>query len=317
MNGLFGSPVLEVGIGLAFVYLLLALICTTLNEWLLSYFLNLRPKLLDRTLDKLLSNQGMVDGNLRTMFDDHPLITQTSTSAGKRGPSYLSATIFSKALLDLVTPTVPGPVGFVDVQAGVHALPDGDVKKTLIALMSDTGGELNKLRSNIEEWFDEAMDRAGGSFKRHSQAWAIAIAVLLTVLTNADTLSIGQKLWENPSLRAEAVKLAEKRAEMPRPTVEVEYTDPDDPLKPSASKAPKETLTTEEESILGKLIGWEKPVSQYSIGELFRHVAGWALTAIAVSLGAPFWFDVLNRFMKVRNAGRKPPKGKEENQSSK
>jgi hypothetical protein len=52
MNGLFGSPVLEVGIGLAFVYLLLALICTTLNEWLLSYFLNLRPKLLDRTLDK-------------------------------------------------------------------------------------------------------------------------------------------------------------------------------------------------------------------------------------------------------------------------
>jgi hypothetical protein len=317
MNGLFGSPVLEVGIGLAFVYLLLALICTTLNEWLLSYFLNLRPKLLDRTLDKLLSNQGMVDANLRALFDDHPLVVQTSTSAGKRGPSYLSATIFSKALLDLVTPTVAGPVGFIDVQAGVLALPEGDVKKTLIALMSDTGGDLNKLRANIEEWFDEAMDRASGSFKRHSQAWAIAIAALLTVVTNADTLVIGQKLWENPSLRAEAVKLAEKRAEMPRPTVEVEYADPDDPLKPSTSKAPKETLTGEEESILGKLIGWEKPVTEYSIGELVRHFAGWALTAIAVSLGAPFWFDVLNRFMKVRNAGHKPPKGKEEDKSSK
>src|SRR5262249_40598116 len=38
---------------------------------------------------------------------------------------------------------------------------------------------------------------------------------------------------------------------------------------------------------------------------LFGHVPGrkfgWVLTAVAVSLGAPFWFDVLNKFMVIRS----------------
>jgi H+/gluconate symporter-like permease len=37
------------------------------------------------------------------------------------------------------------------------------------------------------------------------------------------------------------------------------------------------------------------------------HLVGWILTALAVSLGAPFWFDILKRFMNIRNAGVKPP----------
>ena len=36
------------------------------------------------------------------------------------------------------------------------------------------------------------------------------------------------------------------------------------------------------------------------------HIAGWILTAIAASLGAPFWFDTLNKFMNVRAAGTSP-----------
>ena len=35
---------------------------------------------------------------------------------------------------------------------------------------------------------------------------------------------------------------------------------------------------------------------------------GWLLTAIAVSLGAPFWFDTLSKFINIRAAGTKPQK---------
>jgi len=318
MNGLFGSPVLEVGIGLVFVYMLLSLLCTTLNEWLLSYILRLRPRLLDRALDNLLSNQVVADGNLRELFDRHPLIAKTTTCGGQRAGSYLSAAIFATAILDLVTPRVQGVINFTDVEGGVKEMPEGDIKKTLVALMADTNSELKNLRRNVEDWFDEAMDRTTGVFKRHAQVWAIAVAALLTLLTNADTLAIGQRLWENPSLRAEAVKLAEQRAEMPRPTVKVEYADPDDPLNPSIAKEPQDSLTADEQSILGKLIGWEKPLTAYSVGDLLRHLPGWFLTAVAVALGAPFWFDVLNKFMKLRNTGRVPPEDKEqEKQTSK
>ena len=312
MNGLFGSPVLEVGIGLVFVFTLLSLLCTTLNEWLISYILKLRPKLLDRALDKLLADQGMPEGNLRDLFESHPLVAKTTTSGGQRAASYLSAVTFAKTMVDLVTPQVQGVVTFPDVVAGVQAMPDGDIKKTLIALMADTDNDLTKLRCNIEDWFDEAMERTTGAFKRHAQLWAVLVAAFLTIITNADTLAISQKLWSNPSLRAEAVKLAEQRAEMPRPTVKVEYNDADDPLNPTVAKEPQDSLTDDEQNILGKLIGWEKSPTDHSVGDVIRHFPGWFLTIVAVSLGAPFWFDVLNKIMKLRNTGRVPPKGKDQ-----
>lgn len=35
-------------------------------------------------------------------------------------------------------------------------------------------------------------------------------------------------------------------------------------------------------------------------------VLGWALSAIAISMGAPFWFDLLGKVINVRNTGPKP-----------
>ena len=35
-------------------------------------------------------------------------------------------------------------------------------------------------------------------------------------------------------------------------------------------------------------------------------LAGWVLTALALSMGAPFWFDALNKLNIVRSAGRRP-----------
>ena len=39
---------------------------------------------------------------------------------------------------------------------------------------------------------------------------------------------------------------------------------------------------------------------------------GWVLTALAVSLGAPFWFDLLSRFVNIRSGGRPPKVEKDE-----
>lgn len=35
-------------------------------------------------------------------------------------------------------------------------------------------------------------------------------------------------------------------------------------------------------------------------------VFGWLLTALATSLGAPFWFDTLQKCLRLRTAGPKP-----------
>ena len=41
-------------------------------------------------------------------------------------------------------------------------------------------------------------------------------------------------------------------------------------------------------------------------GNLLIALLGWSMTAVACTLGGPFWFDLLNRLVKLRAAGTKP-----------
>ena len=51
-----------------------------------------------------------------------------------------------------------------------------------------------------------------------------------------------------------------------------------------------------------------KPTS-YSLVRMFF---GWLMTAFAVMLGAPFWFDMLNKFMVIRSTVKPREKSREE-----
>jgi len=79
---------------------------------------------------------------------------------------------------------------------------------------------------------------------------------------------------------------------------------------------------------LGLPIGWSSPsdlMRQWPgtnlsapggwLDQLYWHLFGWLLTAIAISLGAPFWFDLLNKFIVIR--GTVKPKEKSGDEKSK
>jgi len=40
---------------------------------------------------------------------------------------------------------------------------------------------------------------------------------------------------------------------------------------------------------------------------LIAKLFGWILSGIAISMGAGFWFEALNKIINIRNAGNKPP----------
>lgn len=46
--------------------------------------------------------------------------------------------------------------------------------------------------------------------------------------------------------------------------------------------------------------------------QIYWHGFGWLLTALALSLGAPFWFDLLNKFIVIRSAVKPHEKSPEE-----
>ena len=292
-NGFFGSTILDVIIGLLFVYLLLAILCTTVNEWIAGIF-KTRAATLASAIRQLLDSQSGpastdMDWFLK-QFYGHPLIAGMKPSRGDRPhPAYLPSRAFATAIVDIVTPQNSGSVSFTDLESGINKLPDGDVKKALLALIHTAQGDFLTAQKNIETWFDDTMDRVSGWYKRRTQLWTALVALLLTVGTNADTVKIAGTLWRTPTRREQFLESARN------------------PVQPAA------TVSTSQLDALGQVLGWTSadrlpqavtPADWASFW--FRRLIGWVLTIVAVSLGAPFWFDLLNMFMRIRNGGDSP-----------
>lgn len=309
MNGMFNSTTLDVIVGLIFVYLLLAIMCSSINEWIAGLF-KLRSATLTQGIRQLLDQQaGAQDAQaaapagqagaqaaqaeevqpdlnwLLRKFNAHPLITGMKLPGG-RLPSYLPSRTFATALIDIVTKPEADRDRFASLEDGIAALPDGDVKNALEALVRNASGDLAAAQKNIEDWFDDTMDQVSGWYKRKAALITLGLAAALTLGTNADTIAIVRNLWTNPTVRAELVEDAKKQTG---------------------------TTATNSQDILDKIGGvlpswdWGK-FSQQGPGEWSERVLGWILTIAAVSLGAPFWFDILGKLANLRNAGQKPDK---------
>ena len=277
MNGLLGSTILEVAVGAIFVYLLLAVFCTTVNEWLAS-MLQARAGTLKQAISELLNDQSVGEGKaFLSAFYDHPVITSMMKKCAH--PSYLPSRTFSTAVMDLATSGVKGTITFADLETGIKKLPDGDVKTALLALIQNAHGDLTRAQANIETWFNDAMDRASEWYRKRMQVWTIVIAAVLTIATNADTFNMLRHFWVDPTIRSTIVAQAGQA---------------------QAAQAVDSAGITQ----LGLVFGWHAGSVPQTPGDWILRLVGWSLTIVAVSMGAPFWFDLLNRFMNFRTAGK-------------
>lgn len=161
------------------------------------------------------------------------------------------------------------------------------------------------------------MDRVSGWYKRRTVLWIWILAAIVTIYLNADSIRISRLLWTNQATRAAVIESAKSRAQGERPealTPLVVRPDANAPNKAEAVGAHhNEVLTDKERTELSDLTGWADDMKQWGgmncwqrIWHSLKHIPGWLLTIIAVSLGAPFWFDMLNRFMNIRSTGRAP-----------
>ena len=253
----------------------------------------------------------------------HPLLKCTPT----RMPSYVAPQDFASALLDALRDGSGGPL-FAQASTTVKALPDGDIKRILSAFLQDAGGDIDKLRARIETWFDDSMDRLSGIYKRFTQAFLLALGLLIAVGLNIDSVHLVAALWNQPTLRTQIV--AQAQADLPTSG----DTAPHSRDTPTADAAAIRQAVARVQ-MLPQPIGWG-PCSGFMLPPATAHdltnaasspadrgacparesvhwlrwdilaVVGWLITAFAISLGAPFWFDLLQSFMRVRAAGAPP-----------
>lgn len=283
-----GNAMFDVVVGLVFMYLLLSLICTVINEFIASIS-SLRAKNLKNGIAKLID-----DENLRTAFENTGLIKSLSKQSGKNGQSYIASREFASGLLQALAGKNGAPATVEEAKALINQLPDSGVKECLQSLVVDIGDNVGDFKKRIGEWFDDAMDRASGVYKRNLQSISVAVALFLSVALNADTLIVAESLWEDATLRGQLVETATELIE--------ESGVIDEMADISALNADLRAFP----------IGWDFDSPDHDTDwdesplNIINKVLGLIITGLAITLGAPFWFDVLSKLMRVRATGKTP-----------
>src|SRR5215467_1352300 len=213
---MFGSTTLDIALGITFLYLLLSLVVTAVQE-VIETLIKLRAAHLAKGIEKLLGS------SMAKNFFANPLIMAFSPNQwfgpGTRKPSYIPSRAFAVTVLDLIAPAKISDVRKIDdVRTGVSKLPDGDLRRSLTLLMDESEQRLDAFEHALEGWFNGQMDRVTGWYKRKVQLIVMAIALVMTVGLNADSIAIVKRLSNDSALRASLVTLAQEEAKHPLAT---------------------------------------------------------------------------------------------------
>jgi hypothetical protein len=323
---MFGSRMLEVFIGTVFVFLLVSIICSTIREVLEARF-KTRAAYLEQGIRQLLHDSG--GAGLTTAVYMHPLIDGLFTGSyipttvtkpqrllakGSELPSYIPSRNFALALMDIaargpITDAISGdpdgPSLTIDaMRRGVVALENPAVQRIVLGAIDTARGDIDRVQAALEAWFDSGMDRVSGWYKR-STSWIVFwIGLAVALLLNINTLTIVDYLYRNDAARS--VVVAQATAAAKDSTI----------LNRSYTQA-RAALDSVQLPI-GWDNGWQHPVTPTSgtIGALWNGwiypALGLLLTALAATMGAPFWFDILNKASVVRSTVKPHEKSREE-----
>ncbi len=307
---MLGSTILDVAIGIVFVFLLISLLASAMRE-ALETWLKTRASHLEAGLREVLRDRDGT-GLVKHLYN-HPLVYSLYggdyvpnpglksggllVTRGRNLPSYIPASSFAQALMDMAARgpdtgwATAQPVTLEAIRANLGLIENPAVQRTLLIALDHADGDLQQLQINLEAWYNGAMDRVSGWYKRSSQVILLVVGLGMAVALNINSIHIGSMLFHDRTARELMVASARNATG----TGLMKYQDASSQI-----------------GDLDTLIGWHGGVWTELTQNGPSDVAGWLLTAFAVSFGAPFWFDLLNRLIVVRSTVKPHQKSPEE-----
>lgn len=211
---MFNSVVLNVVIGLVFIYLLYSLLATIIQEIIASN-MDFHAEMLKKGISRMLDDDDDDDTKgISDAFYDHPLIKYLGENKSKSKPAYLTAKNFSKVLIDLLrgenvqpgqsfNPLIQQALIAEKTLWGTGSKISPQTLSYLKSLWADAQGDVEKFSGLLEQWFDDTMERTTGWFKKKTQLILFLIGLALAIIFNVDAISIATKLSNDPKLAAQ------------------------------------------------------------------------------------------------------------------
>ena len=401
MQGLGG--ILDVAIGMTFLFALLSMICSGINE-LIAWILSLRAVTLRAGIRALLTDEV-----LSQRLFQHPLIVGLSPrgwlAKQEPHPSYIPSgsfvtvlfdslggqaldaeklrAAFAKLTTELAAQSVQIPaevtallerlpssgtaagisvesaqavrlglrqfvlstpdcesraviLELLDSQeslAGIRRIldsmkPDSALRGQLELLLDNSINAVADYRKRVQTWFDDAMERLTGMYKRRIQIVGVIVGISVAFIGGVDSGVIASFLMHDPVTRKAVADAAKQETEkyfqsLPKDTGS-ESTAP--PITADQNEA-LQKMTTQLANTAVQVTSLQLPIG-YTVlrqghaspalgnwrgvisflGYWFLRFLGMLFTGLAISFGAPFWFDLLSKLTNLRTSGPPPAK---------
>ena len=277
---------LDVFVSLITVYIVLALTVSALTE-IITRLVGLRSIGLKSGIRSILQDPNVKDLTDETKkFWDSGIIK--SATDGDPSPNSLDALTFATATL--ATAGLDASRNADQVKPMIVSAPiDAHLKDVLTGLADRSLSRGTTLHDELAQHFDATMEKIGRWYRHWAQGIAFVLAIIFTIYVNANSLELLHQLTTHPESRLELAKIQSGPAADP-----ANHARAMDNLKELDALITSDTLSG-------------KGLSAELASDPFRTIVGLLITILAVSLGAPFWFDVLGRISPKASGADRPP----------
>ncbi|XBB65376.1 hypothetical protein ABFU82_14780 [Nocardioides sp. WV_118_6] len=308
---MLGSQTLEVGIGLALLFFVLATAASAFVE-LVGRLRSMRAKDLEKAIVTMVTGAppaaagpgaGAGAGAGAAGAAVQRLTALLNVGRARTNASYVSAKAFADAVTQLLD----------ELEDSAAADAVQPLLKRADTLARQARGNLTSVKAGLETWFDDAMVDVRATYQRYATLFVLAVGFVLAGLANASPVHVAQDLWKDSATREAVVAAAGATVAENTPAPAAKPGKPGKPAPPAkpapctqGSEIERTACGVDRLSALSLPVGWSEKHRPQGFGDTFWHVIGWGVTALLLMLGAPFWFDLLTRLVSARGARVKP-----------
>ncbi|HVN16876.1 MAG TPA: hypothetical protein VMT73_14130 [Anaerolineales bacterium] len=279
------SQVLEVAIGLIVVYYLLGSVVSMITKGITDS-LETRGVALEEYLKKLVGERSVDLTNLPQIKALQPIryksvlsVFQTETKKVEKIP----VSTLVDAFFDMTGLTGQNNLSGEQLIHLLNQLPASEGQQAVLQWVQQGVTDVKEIRGRATDYIGGILDQAAATFKANARAIVILLSIVVTFAFGVDSIQFAKDLWNNADLRAAAQAKA------------------DAIVQQQGAGADIGTIVNQLNEFSLRLGWWE--VQQVPA---FTDIPGWAefislklaglvLTAIAVSQGSSFWYDLLKK----------------------
>ncbi len=185
------------------------------------------------------------------------------------------------------------------------------------AKVDTAGTEIQQLQAEVESWFNNGMERASGVYRRNVKGVGILVGLAIAFALNADTFYMFQRLSTDSAVRSSVLQTAEQlELQNLSSAADVAEALSIDQLSDRIENDLRSVGSAVEDALadyplpIGRsqtvIAAQQAAEANWPIPFIPQRLIGWLMTALALSMGASFWFDLLRKVTSVRSSGNKP-----------